>query len=115
MRYKSLRTKVSRYLKTVKASGSGTADFVVKPQFESLRWMFSLIKSRDTISNLTTQSSQSQNNNNNNNNDDGGELNTSISSEISDTAVDTAPAAENNIEDGTAENEQNSQEVVVTK
>ena len=37
LRYKSLRTRISRYLLFVKPSGSGTNDFPVDPEYENLR------------------------------------------------------------------------------
>lgn len=57
LRYKTLRTRISRYLKATKPSGSGTNDFPVRPEYERFRWMFNLIKSRNTMSNLAPRPS----------------------------------------------------------
>ena len=51
LRNRSLRTKVSRYLQNYKPSGSGTDDFDVRPDLVPLKWLFPLIKQRDTTSN----------------------------------------------------------------
>ena len=52
LRYKTLRTRISRYLKVVKPSGSGTNDFAVEPEYKNFRWMFLLIKARKTSTNF---------------------------------------------------------------
>ena len=62
-RYNTIRTRVGRYLRRVRPSGSGTGDFTVQPEYEGLKWLFPFIKSRNTVNNI-------MNMNNNNPHDD---------------------------------------------
>lgn len=46
-RYRTIRTKLGKYLAKLKLpSGSGHQGGVLKPEFESLRWLVSHIKSK---------------------------------------------------------------------
>ena len=52
-RYSTIRTRVGRYLKSIRPSGSGTDDFTPSPEYKKLAWLFPYIKARNTISSLT--------------------------------------------------------------
>lgn len=45
-RYRTIRTRVGRYLREVRLSGNGFDDFDVHPEFKNLKWIFSYIKNR---------------------------------------------------------------------
>ena len=59
-RYNPIRTRVSRYLKDNRPSGSGTDDFVPQPGFKELSWLFKFIKTRATTSTFINSSQNSQ-------------------------------------------------------
>ena len=55
-RYKTIRTRVGRYLKGVRPSGSGTDDFTIDKQYDGMKWLFQFIKQRATQGNFITAS-----------------------------------------------------------
>ena len=50
LKYKTIRTRIGRYLRTVRPSGSGTADFTTDATYEPFKWLFGYIKHRATAS-----------------------------------------------------------------
>lgn len=51
-RYKTVRSRIGRYLNKARASGSGTDDFEVHPEYSGLTWLFKFIKTRATTTNI---------------------------------------------------------------
>ena len=49
-RYRTIRTRVGRFLKKDPQSGSGRDDVSISPEFTNLAWLFPYIKSRVTVS-----------------------------------------------------------------
>ena len=69
-RYSTIRTRFSKYLRDLQLpSGSGTASIILKPEYESLRWLITHIThKKTTITNYNNTSSNSAYNRCNNNN-----------------------------------------------
>lgn len=61
-RLKTVRTRVSRILKSCRPSGSGTDDCHVPAEILHLRWLFPHIRSRQTVSNLSLSSKTTSDN-----------------------------------------------------
>lgn len=59
-RYKTVRTRVGRFLSVARPSGSGAADFPVPSEYKGFTWLFGFIKNRKTVTNLAIKRNPTQ-------------------------------------------------------